>query len=404
MNQHEPNPRTPTRPITIALAAALVLTLAACGGGGGGGGGGTDTGTLDVTVTGLPAGTNANVAVSGPASFSQALTGSQTLSNVAVGNYGIAAQPVDAPAPIGATYDPVRPNQTAAVVKDAVTDAIVEYDLHECVMYEPTPTVPVDISGSWTASGSAGDVFRTITAPSDAGGGYVTVRLQANNAGIRPLLDVQVLPLVSGSIFTEATDPAVNPVPSLLEMVFEVAPGRQYQLTLRAASAPSGTIFPQGYTASWSFTSRVDCYEPNDTLATAKAIPLENPINASFIAGFRDSNSLPVTSEPTLDFYRFELHAPTAVRITLSDVVATVRPRLTLYNAAGSTVGSAALAPAAGQNAVLTSGTLAAGWYRVRVDTGNPPALAREAHTSRENETIPPHFLQNYTLVVETLD
>jgi len=195
----------------------------------------------------------------------------------------------------------------------------------------------------------------------------------------------------------------LNPDPSLLEMVFEVAPGRQYQLTLRAASA-IGITFPQGYTASWSFTSRVDCYEPNDTLATAKAIPMENPIQASFIAGFRDSNSLLVTSEPTLDFYRFELHAPTAVRITLSDVVATVRPRLILYDEAGSTVGSAALAPAAGQNAVLTSGTLAAGWYRVRVDTGSPPALAREAHTSRSNEVIPPHFLQDYTLVVEALD
>jgi hypothetical protein len=53
-----------------------VLTLAACGGGGGGGGG-TDTGTLDVTVTGLPTGTAANVAVSGPASFSRALTASR---------------------------------------------------------------------------------------------------------------------------------------------------------------------------------------------------------------------------------------------------------------------------------------------------------------------------------------
>jgi len=403
MNQHEPNPRTSTRPIAALLAAALVLTLAACGGGGGGGGG-ADTGTLAVTVTGLPAGTNANVAVSGPASFSDALTGSKTQA-VAVGSYTIAAQPVAAPTPTGATYDPVVPSQSAAVVAATTTDVTVEYDLHECVMYEPSEAGG-DIGGTWSASGAAGDVLRTITTPDDPGGGFVTVRV-VSVAGIRPQLDVRVIPEVpaTASIFNESTSPTLNPDPTLLEMVFEVAPERSYQLRIRAASADSSVSFPSDFVATWSFTSRVDCYEPNDTLATAKAIPMENPITASHIAGFRDSNSLQATSEPTLDFYRFELHTSTAVRITLSDVVATVRPRLTLYNAAGTTVGSAASAPAAGQNAVLASGTLPAGWYRVRVDIGQSPStFSREAHTSRSNETIPPHFQQDYTLVVESLD
>jgi hypothetical protein len=222
-----------------------------------------------------------------------------TLAVTVIGSYTIAAEPVSAlpPALNGTTYDPVVPSQ-----------------------------------------GGAGDT-RNITVPADPGGGSVTVSLKAN-AGIRPLLGVQVLPLVGGSIFTEATEPARNLAPPLLEMVFEVAPGRSYQLTLRAAAAAGGVTFPQSYTANWSFTSRVDCYEPNDTLATAKAIPMENPILASFITGYRDSNSIPALSVPTLDFYRFELHAPTTVRITLSDVVDTVRPRLVLDNAADAAVGS----------------------------------------------------------------
>ncbi len=409
MNPREPSPRTSPRPIAVALAAALVLTLAACAGGGGGGGGGANTGTLAVTVTGLPTGIDANVAISGPASFSDALTGSKTQA-VAVGNHTIAAQPVDAlpPALNGATYDPVVPSQSAAVVAATTTDVTVEYDLHECVMYEPTPTTPVDISGSWTASGGAGDVLRTITVPADPGGGYVTVRLRST-ASMRPELTAEVLPEASASIVLSGqttADPAINPDPTLVEAVFEVAPGRSYRLTLRGTNtAGAGITYPQAFTASWSFSSRVDCYEPNDTIETAKAIPMENPISASFIAGFRDSNSIQATSEPTLDFYRFELHAPTAVRITLSDVVATVRPRLTLYNAAGTTVGSAALAPAAGENAVLTSGTLPAGWYRVRTDVAqSPSAFRRSSLTSNTDTEIPPHFLQNYTLVVETLD
>jgi hypothetical protein len=402
VTQHDPILRPAARRTAFALAASLVLILTACGGGGGGGG--DPTGNLRVTVTGLPVGTPAAVAVTGPGGFDQSLGATTTLNGLAIGSYAVAAQPVDAPTPAGATYDPVVPSQNAPVLVGTTTDVTVEYDLHECVAYEPSTGVGGDLSGSWTASGGAGDVLRDITVPADPGGGYVTVRLQSAE-GIRPLLGVEVLPLATGSIFTEATDPVLNPDPTLLEMVFEVAPGRAYQLRLRAASAASGIVFPQPYTASWSYASRVDCYEPNDTLATAKAIPLENPISASFIAGYRDGNSILATSEPTLDFYRFELHTPSAVRITLSDAATTVRPRLTLVDATGSTVGSAALAPAAGQNAVLTSGTLAAGWYRVRVDTGmSPSAFSREAHVSRSNEDVPPHFLQAYALIVQTLD
>ena len=408
MNPQEPNPRTWSRPIAASLAAALVLTLGACGGGGGGGGG-ADTGTLDVTVTGLPTGTNANVAVTGPASFSRALSGSQTLSNVAVGNYGVAAQAVDAPVPAGATYDPVVPTQTATVLKDAVTEATVEYDLHECVAYQPSLDVGGDISGQWATSGEAGQVVETIVVPADPGGGYVTVRLQSTES-MRPQLFAEVVPEASSNIVLagqSATDPTINPDPTLVEAVFEVAPGRSYRLTLRGLNAAGASpTYPQSFTASWSFASRVDCYEPNDTFDDAKAIPLERAIQASFIAGFRDSNSIPATSEPTLDFYRFELHEATRVRITLSDVADEVRPRLVVYGEGGGQIGSGALAPAAGQNAVYASaGALPAGWYRVRVDVGlSPSAFRRSSLTSNTDTKVPPHFQQNYTLVVESLD
>ncbi|MFO8150327.1 MAG: hypothetical protein R6T93_08520, partial [Trueperaceae bacterium] len=227
---------------------------------------------------------------------------------------------------------------------------------------------------------------------------------------MRPQLFAEVVPEASSSIVLSGqttTDPAINPDPTLVEAVFEVAPSRSYQLTLRGLNAAGASItYPQAFTASWSFTSRVDCYEPNDTIETAKAIPMENPISATFIAGFRDSNSIPATSAPTLDFYRFELHAPSAVRITLSDVADEVRPRLVVYDEGGGQVGSGALAPAAGENAVYESaGALPAGWYRVRVDVGlSPSDFRRSSLTSNTDTEIPPHFLQDYTLVVEALD
>ncbi len=407
MNPHDPILRTTNRPAAIALAAALLLTLAACGGGGPGGG--TATGTLDVDVTGLPAGTAADVAVTGPGGFADALTGDETLTDLTVGTYTVAAQPVDAPVPAGATYDPLVPSQSAAVLAATTTDVTVEYDLHECVMYEPSVDVGGDLSGEWSTSGEAGQVVEIVTAPADPGGGYVTVRLQSTES-MRPQLFAEVVPEASSSIVLSGqttTDPAINPDPTVVEAVFEVAPSRSYQLTLRGLNAAGASItYPQAFTASWSFTSRVDCYEPNDTIETAKAIPMENPISATFIAGFRDSNSIPATSAPTLDFYRFELHAPSAVRITLSDVADEVRPRLVVYDEGGGQVGSGALAPAAGENAVYESaGALPAGWYRVRVDVGlSPSDFRRSSLTSNTDTEIPPHFLQDYTLVVEALD
>ena len=358
---------------------------------------------------GLPSGTAADVAVSGPAGFSDALTGSETLADLAVGTYAVGAQPVDAPVPTGATYDPVVPSQSAAVVADSTTDVEVEYDLHECVMYEPSVDVGGDLSGQWNTSGEAGQAVQTIIVPADAGGGYVTVRLQST-ADMRPQVFAEVLPEASASIVLPGqttTDPAINPNPTVVEAVFEVAPGRSYRLTLRGLNAVGASItYPQSFSGSWSFISRVDCYEPNDTLETAKAIPMENPIDATFIAGFRESNSIPATSEPTLDFYRFELHAPSAVRITLSNVADEVRPRLIVYDEDGSAVGSSALAPGAGENAVYESaGALPAGWYRVRTDVAlSPSAFRRSSLVSNTDTAIPPHFLQDYTLLVETLD
>lgn len=407
MTPRFPSPMPPPRLTGAGLATVLLLTLAACGGGrgeDGGGAAGADTGTLAITVTGLPAGTNASVVVAGPANFGRALTDSQTITGVAAGTYGIAARPVAAPVPAGATYEPVVPTQSAAVVAGATTGVTVDYDLHECVKYEPTDAGR-SIGGTWDAPGLESAKVHQVLAPSDPGGGYVTVTLQAEN-GIRAGMMVEVLPDAPGSIFNGATSAASHDNPTGIEVVFEVAPSRTYMVSLYAAAATTDVGFPQRFDAQWSYTSRVDCYEPNDTFESAKAIPLGKLIEASFVSGYRDANGIVATSEPTLDFYWFELRRPSAVRITLSDVPATVRPRIWLFDSLRNQVGGTALAPAAGADAVYVSaGPLAAGRYRVQVDTGQSgTAFVRRADTSSRGAEVPPHFRQNYSLVVETLD
>ncbi|SFD69407.1 PQQ-dependent sugar dehydrogenase [Massilia yuzhufengensis] len=116
------------------LLVILTFCLTACGGGGGspGTGGtplpnpnpGATTGALVVAATGLPAGVNASVRVTGPNNYQQDLTASQTLSGLAAGSYSVAAAPVTAG---GVTYTPTPATQSAVVTAGGSVTATVAY-------------------------------------------------------------------------------------------------------------------------------------------------------------------------------------------------------------------------------------------------------------------------------------
>lgn len=114
----------------------LLFLLAACGGGGGNPGSipapspapepapGATTGSLQVTINALPAGTNAIVRVTGPNNFTQDLTGSQTLGELAPGSYTVAASNVT----VGSgTYTPTPATQSVSVTAGATASATVAY-------------------------------------------------------------------------------------------------------------------------------------------------------------------------------------------------------------------------------------------------------------------------------------
>ncbi len=82
------------------------------------------TGGLTLTVSGLPTGTSAAITVTGPASFSRAVTATTTLDGLAAGNYTIAAKAATSG---GTTYNPAPDRQTAAVTAGATATATVTY-------------------------------------------------------------------------------------------------------------------------------------------------------------------------------------------------------------------------------------------------------------------------------------
>jgi hypothetical protein len=116
-----------------ALIAILFLgSLAGCGGGGGSPGEqnspiklqAASSGSLAVAVYNLPVGAAASVQVAGPANYTAALAGSQTLTDVAPGDYTVTALPVVAGS---STWIPVPATQTVTVTAGATTTASVSY-------------------------------------------------------------------------------------------------------------------------------------------------------------------------------------------------------------------------------------------------------------------------------------
>jgi glucose/arabinose dehydrogenase len=112
------------------LLLFVLLLAVSCGGGGGNPGvpgpqpPPASTGTLAVVVSGLPSGASAAVRVTGPNNFSQDLTQSQTLADLAAGTYNVAASSVMAG---GGNWVPSPTSQSAVVTAGVSTSATVAY-------------------------------------------------------------------------------------------------------------------------------------------------------------------------------------------------------------------------------------------------------------------------------------
>ena len=117
----------------LLLFSAMLISIGLLACGGGGGNPGTpgpvtpppaSTGSLAVTASGLPAGVNPALRVTGPNNYLQDLTQSQTLANLAPGSYNVSASPVTSG---GVTYQPTPASQAATVSAGASASAAVSY-------------------------------------------------------------------------------------------------------------------------------------------------------------------------------------------------------------------------------------------------------------------------------------
>jgi hypothetical protein len=136
----------------IAMASIAMLALTACG---------EDdpvnptvtNGSLVITVSGLPAGTNAALTVTGPNSYSQTPTGTTTLS-VAPGSYTVAAAQVTATGNV--RYNATVTGSPATITSNGTTNVTVAY----AVATTPTVVLSGSIPSNRTLTADTNYVLR----------------------------------------------------------------------------------------------------------------------------------------------------------------------------------------------------------------------------------------------------
>jgi hypothetical protein len=109
------------------------------------------TGRLGITVNGLPSGANAGIIVTGPAGYSRAVTGTQTLTGLEPGSYVVAADGVSATA---AVYGPSPSSQTVAVAASSTpASATVSYAVSTGALTVTVNGLPQAVAAAITITG-----------------------------------------------------------------------------------------------------------------------------------------------------------------------------------------------------------------------------------------------------------
>jgi hypothetical protein len=146
-----------SRSAGLKLPLALTLLLAACGGGTSTG---PTTGTIILAVSGLPAGIDADIAVTGPNGFNRQFSASETLSALAPGSYTVAAAGVTSGPQV---YAPSPASQNVTVGTQEPASAEVVYGTPEGSLAVTVAGLPPGTDAAVTVSGPSG-YSRSLTA------------------------------------------------------------------------------------------------------------------------------------------------------------------------------------------------------------------------------------------------
>ena len=281
----------------------------------------------------------------------------------------------------------ITPIALIALFSTVLAGMAAAQEQHDCVPYEPTEAGG-NFSSNWETVNERDDW--QITIPDDPGGGYVTATLATERQDLVTLFDISTFPVWGGDFVGGIAD---NPGPEIIA-VFEAAAGQSYNIkTYLGVNAPLED-YPIDYSLDWVFTSKVDCYEPNDAETTrwpdpvdvAKAIPVDLAIKATSIVGYIQTG---IKGARLFDWYKFTLNEPTEVIFGTFQVPKDVRTGLRLFNATGGFIQDAPVPDLAGSTTRSEKTELPAGTYYLEFFPVNP---GERAVRPLDGEEIPDHF------------
>jgi len=241
--------------------------------------------------------------------------------------------------------------------------------------------------------------FYTITSPSDSGGGYITVKLTFNNTDATPSLAAfgSTAPDV-GAITTNSTDLGED-TPQVATSLFEAAPSQSYKIRVKEWFSPA--TYPINYTFTWSFTSNIDCYEPNNTAETSPEINLNSTIEAYVLGGYvSDSNNFTGGDERAEDWYQITLDTETNLTFELLQTPSNFRMSMVIREADSDSNIFSTVATSSGDLINTQMGTFQPGTYNILLEQHN--TYEDEKVDSYPNKPIPDHYNTPYKFRIMT--
>ena len=211
---------------------------------------------------------------------------------------------------------------------DADTDADTDKN-HDCVSYNPT-SQEQDLSEDWFDNDD--EDWYTVTTPADPGGGIVTLSIVADNSIDRPWLNVYHGSKSGRALYSGSNEGESDA--SRIDIAFEAAASETFYIEARLSGGSAS--LPSSYTMTWSFASKVDCYEHNDEQTDARQVPTNTPLESYLIGGYQDQY---LFSEAFDDWYYFVLEETSEVTILTTQMPSDLWVDLRLYDESGARLG-----------------------------------------------------------------
>lgn len=255
----------------------------------------------------------------------------------------------------------------------------------DCRPYEATMDQG-SANGTWPAGGADEVPVTSLTTPSDPGGGYYRIDL----SGYEPAGSAGIIRVERAGEGIASSGPLIDPIPTNVH--FAAAPGETYAVSAFENREPDTA--PASWTATWTFTSLVDCWEPNNRRDEASRFSVDEEVEAYFFGGYV-SGSTP-SDAAVADWYRVRLPEATAATFTVDSLPANKSNRLRVYFEAETAPAGSTLSEDGTNTMTVTLDDVRAGDYLVEVTD----FLALDATAARDAE-LPAHWTDTYTLRVD---